>query len=126
MPAYFKIDKEQKLVMSTASGVFTMADVLTHQEKLLKDPDFDPSFSHLIDLTHITKFDLEPKEVHSLAPRSVFSPGSRRAIVANTDHAFGMSRMFEMLREGFGAQGIRVFRDLDDALEWVLGKDTSA
>ena len=28
MPAHYKIEKERKLVMSTASGVFTMADAL--------------------------------------------------------------------------------------------------
>ena len=113
-------------MMSTASGVFTMADVLAHQEKLLKDSDFHPSYSHLMDFTHITKFELDAKEVHSLAQRSIFSPDSRRAIIANTDHIFEMSRMFEMLREGFGAQGIRVFRNLDDALDWVLDKNTAA
>jgi hypothetical protein len=46
MPAYFKIDKERRLVMSTAAGVLTLADALTHQESLLKDPDFDASFCH--------------------------------------------------------------------------------
>ena len=112
-------------MMSTACGVFTMADVLAHQEKLLKDSDFDPSFSHLVDLTHITKLGLETEEVHRLAGWSIFSPDSRRAILANTDHVFGVSRMYEMLREGFGAQGIRVFHNLDDALEWVLAKNTA-
>lgn len=28
--------------------------------------------------------------------------------------------MFEMLRENLGDEGIRVFRRLDDALEWIL------
>jgi len=126
MPAYFKIDKQQKLVMSTAAGVFTMADVLEHQAKLLKDSDFDPSFSHLLDLTHIAKLDIETEEVHTLAQRSIFSPDSRRAILANTDFVFGVLRMYEILRQDFGASGIRVFRNLDDALEWVLAKNTAA
>ncbi len=34
MPAYFKIDKEHRLVMSTLSGVLTLADALAHQENL--------------------------------------------------------------------------------------------
>ncbi len=126
MPAYFKIDKDQKLVMSTAVGVFTLADVLEHQEKLLKDSDFDPSFSHLVDLTHITKLDLETEGVHKLAQQSIFSRDSRRAIIANADLVFGLGRMYEMLRESCGARGIRVFRNLDDALEWVLAKNTAA
>ena len=126
MPAYFKIDKERRLVMTTVSGVFTMADALGHQEKLLKDSDFDPTFSQLMDLTHVTTVELGTDDVRTVASRSVFSPHSRRAILAKTDLVFGLARMFEMLREGFGEQGIRVFRNLDDALEWVLAKNTAA
>ena len=55
MPAFFKIDRERRLVMSTFSGVFTLADGLSHQEKLLRDPDFASSFSQLLDCTHVTK-----------------------------------------------------------------------
>jgi hypothetical protein len=50
---------------------------------------------------------------------------SRRAFVGTTDLTYGYARMFEMLREGSGEQGIRVFRNLDDALEWVLAKNTA-
>ena len=39
------VDKERRLVMSTFSGAFMLADGLSHQEKLVKDPDFAPSFS---------------------------------------------------------------------------------
>ena len=46
MPAFFKIDRERRLVMSTFSGVFTHG--LSHQEKLLRDPDFASSFSQLL------------------------------------------------------------------------------
>jgi len=46
MPAYFRIDKEHRLVLTTISGVFTLADGLAHQAKLLKDPDF----AHLLSI----------------------------------------------------------------------------
>jgi len=112
--------------MTTCSGVFTMADALGHQEKLLKDPDFDPSFSQLMDVTGVTTVELGGEDMRRLASRSIFSPNSRRAILVNTDLVFGLARMFEMLREDFGEQGIRVFRDLGDALDWVLAKNTAA
>jgi hypothetical protein len=43
MPALYKIDKQRKLVMSTAAGMVSVAEALAHQEKLSKDPDFDPA-----------------------------------------------------------------------------------
>jgi hypothetical protein len=125
MPVFYKIDKERKLVISTGSGVFTMADALAHQEKLRKDPDFDPSFSQLLDFTHVTKLELDAKDVRRLAQTFVFSDDSRRAILVSGDVAFGLARMFEMLRDTFGEKGIRVFRNLDDALDWVLAKKTA-
>jgi len=36
-------------------GVFSLADGLAHQEKLLKDPDFAPNFCQLVVCTHVTK-----------------------------------------------------------------------
>jgi hypothetical protein len=36
------------------------------------------------------------------------------------DLQFGLARMFEMHRELRGEAGIRVFRTLDEALDWVL------
>jgi hypothetical protein len=37
-----------------------------------------------------------------------------------------MARMFETLRDAMGERGIRVFRNLDDGLDWVLGKNSPA
>jgi hypothetical protein len=125
MPFSYKIDKERKLVMSTGYGVFTLADALAHQEKLRKDPDFDPSFCQLTDLTHVTKLDLRAEDVRRLAQASIFAHDSRRAILVTNDTAFGLARMFEILRSTFGEKGIQAFRNLDDALDWVLAKDTA-
>ena len=49
----------------------------------------------------------------------------RRAIYVTRDIEYGFARMFEMLRENAGEKGIRVFRNLDDALTWIFaGRDT--
>jgi len=125
MPAFYRIDKEQKLVMTTASGVFDLATALSHQEKLLKDPAFDPGYSQLIDFGHVSKVQLSAEDVRRIAERSVFWPCARRAIFVKDDLLFAFARMFEMLRENAGEKGIRVFRDIDDALAWVLGGDVA-
>jgi hypothetical protein len=123
MPFSYKIDKERKIVMSTGYGVFVLADALAHQEKLSKDPDFDPSFCQLMDFTHVTKLDLRAEDVRRLAQASIFSRDSRRAILVTSDAAFGLARMFEIVRSTFGERGIQTFRNLDHALDWVLAKD---
>ncbi|MGH9741812.1 MAG: hypothetical protein ACRD51_05605 [Candidatus Acidiferrum sp.] len=122
MPAFYKIDKERKVVLSSGTGVFTKEDALSHQDRLVADPDFDSSYSQLLDFTHITRIDLTATDVQHLALRNIFSPQSRRAILVPTDLGFGLGRMFEILRENAGEQGIRIFRNLEEALDWVLSK----
>ena len=100
-----------------------MADALAHQDKLLKDPDFDRSFSQLYDFTHITDVELSSEDIRILARRTVFSENSRRAFLVNSDLKFGLGRMFIIFRDTLGETGIRVFRNLDDALDWVLARD---
>ena len=57
----------------------------------------------------------------ALLPRETFfrlSP--RRAIVVKNDLEFGLARMFQTHRELAGETGIRVFRTLEEGLEWVF------
>ena len=124
MPAFYKIDKEHRVVLSTASGVFDLAAALAHQDQLLADPDFDPTYSQLLDYSHVTDVRIDANDVRKLAERSVFWPCSRRAMYVTRDIEYGFARMFELLRENAGEKGIRVFRSLDDALTWIFaGRD---
>ncbi len=123
MPSFYKIDRERRVVMTTFSGVLTFVDAMGHQEKLRNDPEFDASYSQLFDVTHVTEVQLSADDVRRLAHANVFSAGSRRAILVDSDLKFGFARMFEVLRNTMGEKGIRVFRKLDDALEWVFAKD---
>jgi hypothetical protein len=126
MPVFYKIDKERRLVMTAATGPFTLADTLDHQQRLVKDPDFEPTFCQLIDLSDITSFDVNAADIRILAQANLFSFPSRRAILITSDVGFGLARIFEVLREFAGETGIKIFRDLDEAFDWVLAKDRSA
>ncbi len=124
MPGFYKIDKDRRIVMSSASGVLRIEDILGHQERLLNDPDFDPSFSQLLDFSQCIRFDLTPDDVRLAARKNIFSPHSRRALVVNNDVQYGLARMFEIHRNLAGEVGIRVFRSIDEALGWVLSMDS--
>jgi len=126
MPAFYKIDKERKLVLSLGSGVLTPEDILSHQDRLLNDPDFDPTYSQLADFTKISEYRIGPEDVRPLAQRNIFSPTSRRAFVVKDDLQYGIAKMFEIHREIAGETGIRVFRDLDEALNWIFSPNRAA
>ena len=126
MPAFYKIDKEHRLVLTTGSETLSWADIEAHQQSLQKDPDFDPEYSQIADFSHVTSFDLSGEDIRALARRSVFSSHAHRAVIAPSDLGFGLARMFEMLRENDGEMGIRVFRTLEEALEWVFSRSTNA
>ena len=118
--AFYKIDKARKLVLSSGAGVLTKEDVLGHMERLSKDPDFDPDFYQIIDSTQVTSIGFGTDEVREFAQRNIFSNRSRRAMVVKDDLQYGLARMFEIHRELHGEPGIRVFRVLDEALDWIL------
>jgi hypothetical protein len=125
MPVFYKIDKERRVVLSSGSGTLTIADAKAHQQRLANDLDFDPSFSQIADFTQFTQFDLSSEDIRQMAEMSLFSPDSRRAFIVPNDFAFGLARMFEILRDLAGEKGIRVCRSLEEALDWVLSKSTS-
>ena len=123
MPASYRIDKARRLVISTASGFLTAADILAHQRKLLVDPSFDPTCSQIVDCTAVTGVDLSPDEVRAVTAATIFSAHSRRAVVVATDEQLGFARMFKMMREAQGEYGIRVFRDQAEALRWAIPEE---
>ena len=120
MSAFYKIDKERKLVLSSGTGVLTKEDILRHMDRLSKDPDFDPDFSQLMDFRQITGVEFGPQDVRQFAERNIFSPRARRAILVKDNLQFGLARMFEIHRELNGETGIRVFRTFDEAMDWIL------
>ena len=125
MPAAYKIDKENRWVHSMFWGEFSRADMLSIVERGLKDPDFDPTFGEVADLTEVTQIELSGDDIRELAGKNIFSRHSRRAFVVPNDVIFGLARMYQILRELEGETGIRVFRTLDEALDWVHPKGAS-
>jgi hypothetical protein len=53
MPIRYVIDKERRLVLTTAEDILTFAEVKLHQDRLRSDPDLDPTFNQLIDGTTV-------------------------------------------------------------------------
>jgi hypothetical protein len=107
-------------VLSTGAGVLTRKDMEEHQKRLAKDKDFDPRYSQLLDFLQVTDIEITPEDVRALATANLFSGTSRRAFLVKDSLSFGLARVFQTHRELKGESGIRVFRKLDEAVDWLL------
>ena len=121
MPAFYKIDKERRFALSTLSGEITFAEALAHQRDLSADPDFDPTFSHIADFTYASLAKISSEELLKFAQRSIFSPDARRALIIPNQADYELGRMYETLRALQGQTGVRAFRTLEEALDWIAG-----
>ena len=118
MPGSYVLDISLRLVLSRAWGVLTAEELLAHASALGKDPRFEPDFNQLSDLRDVRGVALASPDIRDLARLNPFGAGARRAIVSATDEVFGLSRMYEMVRDQ-PSDEIIVFRDLPPALEWL-------
>ena len=118
MPQRHQIDVARRIVVSCAWGELSTADFLAHFQAVGTDPSFDPTFGQLVDLREVALFTLDTVTIREKAARSLFQPGVRRAIVAPSDIAFGLARMFGMYAAS-ASQNVAVFRTIDDAERWL-------
>jgi hypothetical protein len=126
MPVSYQIDKEKGLVVCTVTGTCTAEDVLGFHEQVVADSDFDPNFSQLVDATGIIRSEIAPEQMRSVAERSPFSPSSRRALVAESDLGYAFCRVYEIVRSLRGDRQVRVFRNREAAMGWLLEREQAA
>jgi hypothetical protein len=119
MPADFYMDTELRCVFSKAVGEFSRADAFDHMTRMIAHPDFDPSFNQLGDFREVQRMDLSGEDIRNFATRSIYAASSKRAFVVSTDVQFGLGRMFETYRGLDGENGVRIFRSMSDAIQWV-------
>lgn len=112
------IDAPQALVHMYARDVFTNADLRDHYHALVVDARFQPTYAHLTNLGGVTDCVVESCVIAEVASWQVSNAGIRRAIVAPSDLAFGLSRMFSIHAEQVG-QNVVVFRTEAEAIDWL-------
>jgi len=118
LPASYTIDSDRKIVLSRIWGIATEDEIQEHGQRLRVDPEFRPDFRQLIDMSDVTEIRVGSEMVRDAARNQFFSPGVRRALVATSDVAFGMARMYAIASENAG-QTIKVFRDMKAAQAWL-------
>jgi hypothetical protein len=94
MGTQFTVIASQRLVVLTFDGTTSVEDLESTGAAILSHPDFDPSFSQIIDCTKLTKISFSADTIRELTrSERTFNPTSTRVIVAPQAHIYGLARM---------------------------------
>ena len=125
MPIEFTIDHARRLVTATGHGRLTGEDVFGYQRDVWSRADVR-GYNELMDMRNVEQIDLRSVDhMRQLAELSASmdpsnSP-SKFAIVAESDEAFGLGRMYETYRrlEDKSTKQVGVFRTLTEAYAFL-------
>ena len=127
MPVEVRLDTVHRLVKVVAEGVVTIDELRSARERAIEIAPDGVDAARMVDLSGVTTFDLRSEDIGALAlaetPPGAVTPGSRLAIVAPSNEAFGLARMYQELHDD-GPEVVQVFRSHRDAERW-LGVDPS-
>jgi hypothetical protein len=105
-------------VLSRIWGTVTNDEVDEHNRRLRADPQFDPTYRQLADMSDVTLNLVSADNVQETARDQYFAAGTRRALLVSDDTTFGLCRMYATYAETLG-QRINVFREREDAEAWL-------
>jgi hypothetical protein len=117
------IDKTENLRMHKLSGPLAAKDVLEALRGVYSSPEFEPDTNVLWDVRDASVLSMsssDVQEVSELVAKHWGTGGtSRAALVVSKDFEFGLMKMYQVYLESRISTEVRVFRDIDEALEWV-------
>ncbi|MBU8920772.1 MAG: STAS/SEC14 domain-containing protein [Bacteroidales bacterium] len=121
-----EIDRESGLRIHVVTGRLTMEDLIGSLEKVYSRPDYDPAMNVLWDLrdADFSAF-VSPQiqQVRDFVTSNWGTEGtSHAAMVVSSDEAFGLMRMYEFYLKQKSRNEVQVFRDYDEALDWITKK----
>jgi hypothetical protein len=115
------------VVLATAKGILTDADLRVHLGTLTTDTEVQPGFNELYDLREVMEVEITASSVEDVAgfihEIEQHFKESKTAIVASDRNTAEVSYLYELLRTNAPAT-IRLFHDLAAAREWLGLPDT--
>lgn len=104
------------MLLSVPSGTVTDAEIQAQQLSIKENPRFQKDFVQLWDSRDASPADNRTDPINV---QFVGSPVTRRAIVVSSVLTFGLGRQVELSRYDMHQGGLRIYNNLDDALEWI-------
>ena len=103
MPLIVRVDHELRLIILAGYGILTDDDMFEYQRVYATRND-TIGYDELVDMTHVTEIALPSTDrvgdlATEAAGKDFVRGGTKLAIVAPGDLAYGLGRMFQMRRE---------------------------
>lgn len=118
MPWEIEIDREAWTLVARIRGGVDGPDVLKLSNDVRSHPDNQPGLRHLYDFSEADVSQVFTPDLRPVAGREPLHEVVCYAIVAPSDVAFGLSRIFEAIARG--REGIvAVFRTQAEARRWM-------
>jgi len=115
----FSIDATARLSSVKFSGHLTLHDLRTYIMALRQNPDFQPQFSELVDLTEVRSTELDTAKSALLSEATdPFSRESKRAFVVHNERIDHVVRIYQRLRDE--SPSIKLFRSMEEARRWLV------
>lgn len=118
-----RIDSEANLRIHTMSGRVTREELTAKLREIYTTPGFQPDMNSLwdcraADFSAVQAADIQL--IRDLVEEHWGTAGkSRSALIVATDLDFGISRIYEFYVEDTSTNQVRVFRDYEEAYDWV-------
>jgi hypothetical protein len=121
MPITFRAEHGAKVIVTTATGIVSCADILDHiQAKVVSDV---LSYAELFDARDVT-LDVSVAELKSIAVKSREAIGKhqpgRVAVLTDSSFIYGLAKLYASLTEKDNPQ-FKIFQDMDAARSWISG-----
>jgi hypothetical protein len=119
MPVTLTIHPDRALVYSSFHGDVSEEDFLCHGETIRSHPNFDPSFSEIIDLRGVTELRASTETLRRAAlQESLFYRDSKHIVIAAPGLIFRLARMFQSLAQETRPK-FKVVRTPEEAFDYL-------
>ena len=122
MPISYRIDRQLRIIFTTAHGILTDDELLAHKHRLMRDPNFEAGMVELSDIRGVDQLAVTSEGVRRFVEQDRLDADRlgtyKLAIVAHQDVVFGMARMYETLT-GENRPAVAVFRNMGEAKAWL-------
>jgi hypothetical protein len=118
-----QINEKRNIRFHKIDGLINIGELKDMLASFYKSPDYDPDMNVLWDLREADFSSITSEDVASFAGmiEKYWGQGkkSKAALIVSRDLDFGLSRMYELLLTASSPNRVIVFRNYDDAEEWL-------